>query len=78
MLYTNGETVVLQVDLKVTESTSYSRLDQQLLEEKASGLNAEKMVHAAQKESNEEMCEQSESLKRAEHAGGLEPSLDCK
>ncbi|KAK1375486.1 hypothetical protein POM88_031679 [Heracleum sosnowskyi] len=57
-------TVVLQFELKVKESTL--RLEQQLKEEKAARLNAEVLVHAAQRKSEYEMKKLRESLERAE------------
>ncbi|KAK1384748.1 immune-associated nucleotide-binding protein 9-like [Heracleum sosnowskyi] len=51
-------------ELKVKESTL--RLEQQLKEEKAARLNAEVLVHAAQRKSEYEMKKLRESLERAE------------
>ncbi|KAL8101370.1 immune-associated nucleotide-binding protein 9-like isoform X2 [Apium graveolens] len=53
-----------EVELKVKESTS--RLEQQLEEERAARLNAEKMVQSAQEKSNDEIRKLRESLEKAE------------
>lgn len=50
--------------MKVKESTS--RLEQQLEEEKAARLNAEKLVQSAQEKSNDEIRMLRESLEKAE------------